>query len=175
MNAVAAWSLSRIATGDEAAIHRIARGMRDTLIEVEGAARGASLYTDDWLRDRVRWHLDAARGRAAIWLAHDASGGYAGHTIVREERAEEGASFGLVSTTWVEPSCRRAGLARAFLAQGEAWFRSAGLAESRTWTSATNRPLIALYGQAGYREIERGPNEETGTMMVCLARRLAGS
>jgi GNAT superfamily N-acetyltransferase len=169
-----AFALRRVAAaGDDAAIAWIARGMHATLVEVEGEAVGGALYTPEWLLARVRWHLDPSCSTAAVWVAERAPGEIAGHTIVRVERREDGTRFGLVSTTYVDPAWRREGLASRLLAQGEAWFVSQALDESSTWTSATNAKLIALYGRAGYREVERGPNEQTGTVMVRLARRLA--
>lgn len=47
-------------------IERVAQGMRQTLIEVEGEgeARSASMYSLDWLRERLRWHLDLVHPQA---------------------------------------------------------------------------------------------------------------
>lgn len=159
-----------IAAHDEARIALVAQRMRQTLIEVEGEAIGHSLYTLDWLRNRVRWHLDAANCNGRVWLAIADGGEVAGHTIVRVEMDDAGRRFGLFSTSYVAPPWRRTGVAGRLLVQGEGWMREQGLAEASTWTSSTNRPLIALYGCHGYAEVERGTNEQTGTVMVRLAR-----
>jgi GNAT superfamily N-acetyltransferase len=163
-----------LAAHDEAGIALVAQRMRLTLVEVEGEAVGSSLYTLDWLRDRVRWHLDPACCTGCVWLAlGGCTGEVVGHTIVRVEHGTQGERFGLFSTSYVAPPWRRSGVAGRLLVQGEAWMREQGLAEASTWTSSTNRPLIALYGRHGYDEAERGAHAQTGTVMVRLARRWA--
>lgn len=166
-------TLEALTDADEARIGLVAQRMRQTLIEVEGEAAGTALYTLDWLRDRVRWHLDPACCTGRVWLAVAEGGAVAGHTIVRVERDERGQPFGLFSTSFVDPPWRRRGVAGRLLRQGEQWLRDQGLIEASTWTSATNAPLIALYARHGYAESERGRNEQTGTVMVRLARRWA--
>lgn len=155
---------------DTADIDLVAQRMRATLVEVEGEAAGGGMYSMDWLRDRVRWHLD---GRAAeVVVITDDDGGVIGHTIYRREAPDGALPFGLISTTYVAPEARRLGAAQRLLARAEDWFRAQGLQMACTWTSSTNTPLIALYGRNGYLEAERGPNGVTGTMMVRLARSL---
>ena len=149
----------------------VADRMRQTLVEVEGEA-GRTLYALDWLRDRVAFHLDPARSAGAVFVAVGAGSELLGHTIVRIEHEEPAHRFGLFSTTWVEPSARRAGVADRLLARGEAWMRAHGVAEAATWTSATNSGLIALYARRGYSPTDSGPNDLTGTVMVRLARSL---
>ena len=146
----------------------VAQGMRATLIEVEGELVGPSIHSLDWLRERVRWHLQ--HPCAAVWLA-TWDGAIVGHSIVRRE-GEGAQQFGLVSTTYVLPTARRRGIALRLLAHDEAWMRTQGLVESRTWTGAFNQALIALYERQGYRIAERAIHEGTGSPMVCLARRL---
>ncbi|MFZ5479621.1 MAG: GNAT family N-acetyltransferase [Myxococcota bacterium] len=136
----------------------VAARMRATLVEVLGEARGGSMYTMDWLRERARWHVD----HGAVLLA-DVDGAIAGHTIVREEP-----DGGLFSTTWVDPAWRRRAIGSALLLAGEGWMRARGLAAANTWTSSTNVPLIRLYERHGYAIVERG--EE----MVRLSRSLRG-
>lgn len=153
-----------------AEVEWVAQGMRATLIEVEGEAVGGSLYTMDWLRERVRWHLQ--HPCAAIWLALR-QGAIVGHSIVRMEAEGEGVlRYGLVSTTYVLPAARRQGVAQALLVHDEAWCRAQGLHEVRTWTGAFNTPLLRLYEQQGYAIGERVVHATTGTPMVCLARSL---
>ncbi len=161
--------LRDIDPGNAAEIELVAERMSATLIEVEGQA----LYDIAWLRERVRWHLDAANTRARVVLGVDEDGTLVGHTIFRVERDEEGRHFGLVSTSYVIPTARRHGLAAMFLAEAEAWFRARKLPLAATWTSSTNAPLIALYARHGFAEDQRGPNDLTGTMMVRLAKRLS--
>ncbi len=158
-----------LARSDE--IERVAQGMRQTLIEVEGEARGTAMYTLDWLRDRVRWHLDPAQTQARVVLALGARGEVLAHTIFRVEGPAE-ARFGLISTTYVWPAHRRAGLAARLLQCAEDWFLAQGLARCCTWTSSTNKPLIALYRRHGYVQTDQGPNDLTGTLMIQLSKPL---
>lgn len=153
----------------------VAHRMRATLVEVEGHERGFNMYTLDWLRDRVRWHLDAAQVMARVVLAGEPGAEPIGHSIFRLERASDGdaaGTFGLISTTYVLPDHRRHGVAAALLAEAEAWFRAQGAYAAGTWTSSTNAALIGLYERHGYAITESGPNDLTGTTMVKLTKRL---
>lgn len=156
---------------DEIAL--VAQRMRDTLIEVEGPANGVALYTMDWLRERVRWHLDPGKALAKVLLAVDEGGQIVGHTIVRRESTDAGAHFGLFSTTYVVPASRRFGIAQRLLEAGEEWMHQHALPVSATWTSSTNTPLIRLYARNGYAQVERHPHPVTGTLMVKLEKRFA--
>lgn len=163
-----------IAAADEAEIERSARWMRATLVEVEGEEVGTALYTMDWLRARLRWHLDPAQASAAVLLVEDAAGTVLGHTIVRQETdAQDGSVYGLISTTYVEPAARRAGVAGTLLEAGEQWFRARGLARAATWTSAGNAKLIGLYEKHGYRRAATHVHDSTGTPMIQLVRTLS--
>lgn len=159
-------------------INLVAQRMRDTLIEVEGEQAGTALYSIEWLRQRVRFHLDPAQALAKVYLAlqDDQAGALPlpqpviGHTIVRQEFDAAGQPFGLFSTTYVLPLARRSGVAHQLLLQGETWMREQGLPAAATWTSQTNLKLIRLYARHGYVQVEQGEHQETGTMMVKLAK-----
>ncbi len=145
-----------IASGSDEEIAWVAWRMRATLVEVLGEERGGSMYALDWLRERVRFHLDPAQCDGGVFVAVVAEG-LAGHTIVRRETWEDGSTFGLFSTFWVEPEHRRSGLASRLVASGERWMRERGLSIFRTWTDPGNASLIALMMHLGYRiETERG-------------------
>lgn len=133
----------------------VARRMRMTLEEVLGEEEGRALYTMDWLRDRVRFHLDPARSTAAVFLAEDHGGTISGHTIVRVDHDDSGQPIGLFSTTYVEPSARRAGIAKQLLLRGEAWMRERGMPVGVTDTSETNAKLIRLFEGHGYAIVHR--------------------
>jgi len=156
----------------DAEIDLVAQRMRATLIEVEGEETGTALYSMDWLRERVRWHLDADLVAARVLLAVDEAGVILGHTIVRREFEQDGREYGLVSTTYVLPEFRRAGVAEALLRAGEEWMRSLGLNRSATWTSSTNHKLIRMYEKHGYRQSAQNVHETTGTLMIKLERNL---
>lgn len=143
--------------------------MRATLIEVEGEEVGTALHSIEWLRDRVRWHLDPALSTGAVFLAQNESGAIVGHTLVRRELNENGIEHGLVATTYVDPPARRGGVATALLRAGEAWFTGLALTRFATWTSSTNVKLIQLYEKHGYRQAATH-RHEVGTLMVKLER-----
>jgi GNAT superfamily N-acetyltransferase len=152
-----------------AEVNLVAQRMRETLIEVEGFERGSSMYTMDWLAARVRWHLDREACRGRVLLAEMPGRQIAGHTIIRIEQGEAG-PFGLVSTTYVDPAFRRAGVASALLGQSERWFAEQGVPSCCTWTSSTNARLISMYERQGYAITESGANDLTGTLMVKLSK-----
>lgn len=156
----------------DAEVSLVASRMRQTLVEVEGEEAGTALYSMEWLRERVRWHLDGAAIAAKVYVAEDSEGNIVGHTIVRRELDEGGSPFGLVSTTFVSPESRRAGIGRKLLDAGERWFVSQGLHFAATWTSSTNIPLIRLYEKHGYAPTATHTHDGTGTLMVRLQRAL---
>lgn len=127
----------------------VASRMQSTLIEVLGRARGESMYSMDWLIDRVNFHLDPARSTGAVFVAEAACGDVLGHTIVRVER-EDARTFGLFSTTFVVPEARSCGVARLLVDEGERWMSAARLPEAVTYTSSTNTKLIRLFERRGY-------------------------
>jgi hypothetical protein len=79
--------------------------MRLILIEGEGEEARGSMYSLDWLRERVRWHLDPGCCIGAVFVVEAADGAIAGHTIVRVAHDAQGRRFGLVSTpTSIRPT-----------------------------------------------------------------------
>lgn len=157
----------------EAEIEVVAQRMRATIVEVEGEAAGTALHSLEWLRARLRWHLDSNAVAAKVFLAIDSAGAVIGHTIVRREPDDDGGGCGFISTTYVVPASRRAGVATELLRAGEHWFRSQSLQRCETWTSATNSKLIELYAKHGYTQSTTHPHETTGTLMVKLERWLS--
>ena len=154
-----------------AEIELVATRMRLTLIEVLGEEQGGAMYTMDWLKDRVLFHLDPEKSTAQIYLAVDDGAIINGHTIVRIEDDGSGKKFGLFSTTYVEPDSRKKGLADSLLNRGEKWMLDQGLTEAQTYTSDSNTKLIELYFKHGYRITERAPEKS----MVLLAKSLVQS
>jgi GNAT superfamily N-acetyltransferase len=104
-------------------------------------------------------------------VADDDPADIAGHTILRLNEMPDGRRYGLVSTTYVDPSRRRSGVADALLARGEEWMRAQAMAEAATWTSAANVRLIRLYEKHGFAVTEQGARD--GTPMVRLSKALA--
>lgn len=129
----------------------MAERMRQTLIEVLGEEKGRSLYSLDWLKARVLFHLDAAQSTAKVYIAEEPDGAISGHTIVRVDFDESGTQIGLFSTTFVAPEFRKRGTADRLLERGESWIAGIGLKRAFTYTSDSNEKLIRLYEKHGYR------------------------
>jgi len=166
-------SAARIRELDPLAEHEInlvAQRMRDTLVEVEGPDVGAALYSMDWLRERVKWHLNPQTALAKVFLAVQGDGKVIGHTIVRRELDAQGSPYGLFSTTYVVPAARRAGVAHQLLVTGEHWMLDQGFSSAATWTSVTNTKLLSLYHGHGYAKVAQHIHEVTGTVMVKLEK-----
>jgi GNAT superfamily N-acetyltransferase len=134
----------------ETELELVARRMRLTLNEVLGEEVGTALYSMEWLRQRVLWHLNPANCTGQVFLAEDADGTIVGHTIVRIDADDAGTPIGLFSTTYVAPEVRRRAVASRLLRAGEAWLIGHGMTTAVTATSAANVKLIKLYEKHGY-------------------------
>lgn len=148
-------------------IELVATRMRLTLIEVLGEEVGGSMYTMEWLVERVRWHLDPAHCIGTVLLAEDETGAILGHTILRVQSDDEVGEHGLFSTFYVDPAHRGKGVATAFVRAGEAWMRDQGMTRAMTYTATNNSRLRNLMASQGY-----GPILEKNDMVV-LAKQLA--
>lgn len=130
-------------------ISLVATRMRQTLIEVLGEERGGQMYSMEWLKDRVRFHLDSNMCDGEVFLAKNEHSDIMGHAIVRIESEEE-ARFGLFSTFYVAPEHRGKGVGRALADSGETWMRERGVTEARTYTAEDNLPLHSMLESLGY-------------------------
>jgi GNAT superfamily N-acetyltransferase len=135
--------------GSDREIDLVAERMRATLAEVLGET-GNNMYTPEWLRDRVRWHVHGDQCAGRVLLAVDSTEVIMGHIIARVEEDSSTMPVGLVSTLYVCPPFRRRGVAKALLDASEAWLKDQGVATLATDTSESNRPLIELFAQRGY-------------------------
>lgn len=148
-------------------IELIAKRMRDTLIEVLGVEEGGSMYSMDWLKQRVLFHLDPKQSTAQVFLAENSDGQVLGHTMVRIEKDDHSLpKIGLFSTTFVAPEFRRQAVASRLLSRGEEWMRGHNLTEAATYTSDSNNKLISLYTDHGYVITNQYPEKK----MVKLAK-----
>jgi GNAT superfamily N-acetyltransferase len=138
----------------ESEIELVARRMRLTLNEVMGEETGTALYSMEWLRQRVLWHLNPATCTGQVFLAEAEDGRIVGHTIVRIDADDAGTPIGLFSTTYVVPEARRHAVASRLLLAGEAWLIGHGMATAVTVTSAANAKLINLYEKHGYAIVD---------------------
>lgn len=148
----------------------VAERMRLTLIEVLGYDTGANMYSMDWLRERVRWHLDPAQCTGEVFVV-EVEGVIVGHTVVRLEPGDAGGLTGLFSTIYVIPEARRRGIADVLVQHGEAWFASHQMITMGTSTSETNFRLIMLFEKHGYKIVLRVPESH----MIHLSKTLAPS
>lgn len=137
----------------ESELELVARRMRLTLNEVLGEEIGTALYSMEWLRQRIRYHLNPEDCTGQVFLAEDADGTIVGHMIVRIDADDAGTPIGLFSTTYVVPEARRRGVASRLLRAGEAWLIEQGMATAVTHTSEANVKLIRLYEKHGYAVI----------------------
>jgi GNAT superfamily N-acetyltransferase len=144
-------------TGAE--IELVADRMRSTLIEVLGYDVGANMYSMDWLRARVRWHLDPAQCTGEVFVAEN-DDEIVGHTVVRLGPGGDGDPVGLFSTIYLVPRARRRGVADALVLRGEAWFAAHGISTIGTSTSETNNALFALFAKHGYTIVLRAPESQ---------------
>ena len=131
-------------------IELVARRMRDTLVEVLGEARGGTLYTHDWLVNRVRQHLNPKELTGQVFLAACEASEIGGHTIVRVDQDDSGNPIGLFSTIYVAPTHRRRGIATSLLIRGEGWMLEHDLPRAVTYTDEHNGRLRDLFRGRGY-------------------------
>ncbi|MEW6282478.1 MAG: GNAT family N-acetyltransferase [Candidatus Eremiobacterota bacterium] len=152
---------------DPAEPELVAVRMRETLEEVLGREAGRAMYTLDWLRQRVLWHLDGHLP-GQVFVSVDERARLTGHTIVRVDTDDSGDPVGLFSTTFVAPEFRRRGVALKLLRRGEDWMRGQSLQVAVTWTAEDNAKLIGLFLRAGYAVSDR----QKGFVKLarCLAR-----
>jgi RimJ/RimL family protein N-acetyltransferase len=145
-----AFRVRRVEPDEDRTVELISTRMRLTLAEVLDPTRADEMFTDEELRERVRWHLDrdAAGRRADVFVAED-DDGVLGHTMVRVEHLD-GQDVGLFATTYVDPASRRSGVASALLSTGEAWMRDRGMTIAVTFTDPHNDKLLSLYERHGY-------------------------
>lgn len=132
--------LRHLTPGEPEIILQVASRMRSTLVEVLGEERGQSLYSLDWLRDRVLFHIESGR----VLLAED-EGELLGHCMLRVE-----GELGLYATSYVRPESRRSGVAQALISAGEVWFKSQGVRHLATDTALGNTKLIRLFEARGF-------------------------
>jgi hypothetical protein len=137
-------------------VELVAARMRETLIEVLGEEAGGSLYSMEWLKKRVLWHIDPDSSTGEVFLSEDGTGHITGHTIVRMECDESGKSIGLFSTIFVEPESRNQAVATNLLARGEEWMTDHGLTEAVTYTARHNTKLGNLCFSRGYAITDTG-------------------
>lgn len=149
-------------------IDLVARRMRETLIEVLGEKAGGAMYPEEWLRERVRFHLDPNQSTGQVFVALADDGQISGHFIVRIESDDSGRKFGFGSTIFVDPRFRRQGYGNRFLAQGEAWMRERGMTEAHYYTAEGNMKLINLYRKNGWEVVQTIPEKR----MVGLRKNL---
>lgn len=160
-------SIRKLNDGSTQEIALVADRMRATLEEVLGTEQGRTMYTMEWLINRVRQHIDGDL-EGAVFVAEDSTNTITGHTIVRSDIGRAGEIIGLFSTIYVVPAYRRQAIASQLIQRGEHWMQEHGLHTFATYTSVTNRKLIQLFAKHGYAVVE----ENTEKAMVVIEKRL---
>jgi ribosomal protein S18 acetylase RimI-like enzyme len=150
--------IREIDSNSSAEILLVAQRMRETLLEVLGAEKGKSLYTQDWLVDRVRWHLNPDCSVSKIFLYVTNDNEIIGHAIARIEKDQEQVSFGYFSTIYIEPSFRHKGLAKELMDKVENWFDELNLKKFVYNTAENHSRLIKAFIARGY-QITHNENE----------------
>lgn len=132
----------------------VASRMRQTLVDVLGDERGESMYTMEWLVDRVLWHLDPKKTKAKVFLATGDKDHIVGQAIVRLESDTADSNYGYFSTIYVEPSSRGQGVATRLVETVEKWLLKNGIETVIYNTASDNSRLIGLFQFLGYHLFE---------------------
>ncbi len=129
-------------------INLIAERMQQTLVEVLGSEKGEAMYSMDWLRERVRWHLDQRLTDGKVFLIENENYDILGHAIAR---VDFGSSFGYFSTIFIEPNSRKKGLAKLLMNHVEAWFKDKQMPRIIYNTGTHHIAIINLFESHGYK------------------------
>jgi len=157
-------SIREINSDSDTEINWVAQNMRQTLVEVLGEEKGGSLYTMQWLVDRVRWHLDPKNTEGKVFLYTDENENILGHAIAR---IDYGSSFGYFSTIFVDSDFRRNGIATQLMRHVENWFKVRTMPKIVYNTAENHVALIGLFQSHGYEITHREAE------MVQLTKKLA--
>ncbi len=130
-------------------ISLVASRMQKTLIDVLGKAKGESLYSMDWLVERVNWHLAPERV-AQVLLAETQQQEIVGQAIVRLEENSEGHAYGYFSTIYVAPEYRNQGVAKKLIQEITSWSLNQGFPYIIYNTARDNDRLIGLFQKFGF-------------------------
>ncbi len=130
-------------------VELVAKRMQLTLIEVLGDEKGKSMYSMEWLVQRVLFHL-SAQTTGKVLVCEDSKHEICGHAIGRLERDENGDFYGFFSTIFVDSNSRRSGVATALMNALETWFRTFAVRKIVYNTAESNAKLIRLFESEGY-------------------------
>lgn len=132
-------------------INLVADRMRKTLEDVMGEEKGANFYSQDWLLERVEWHI-SLQDKAEIFLVTDDDKKILAQAIVRIEIDPEiyEKEFGYFSTIYVVPEERRKGIARDLINTVHNWCVEKNLDVTTYSTAKNHGGLISLFKQFGY-------------------------
>jgi GNAT superfamily N-acetyltransferase len=140
--------IREINLNSEVEIDLVAKRMQQTLIEVLGYERGESMYSIDWLRNRVKWHLDQSNTDGRVFLLVNHEQEIIGHAIAR---VDFGSSFGYFSTIFIEPKSRKSGLAKMLINHVETWFKEKKMPQVIYNTGTHHIAIINLFESIGYK------------------------
>ncbi len=128
-------------------VELVAQRMRQTLVEVLGEEEGSSMYSMDWLIQRVRWHLNPLNTNGRVFLLEDHVGTIVGHAIAR---IDHDSSFGYFATIFIEASSRRRGAASRLINHVEDWFLKFNMTKIHYNTAVNHVAVLNLFKSHGY-------------------------
>ncbi len=133
-------------------IELVASRMRNTLIDVLGQEKAEAMYSMDWLRERVMWHLSAEK-EAKVLLAE--ADEVVGQAIIRIEIDDKKDRFGYFSTIYVAPEFRSQGIAKKLIQRVEAWCSEKKLPYIIYNTAHDNDRLIEILRKFSYQIVTK--------------------
>lgn len=135
-----------------ASVHDLAVivGLRAALRREEQALAGAGLIPADSggaLHDFTRRQLaDASQG----WFVATSEDDVCGMLRCAITRREGGGAYGVLTTAYVSPACRRRGALRALVRAATAWAHDRGISDLRVRTNTGNVPSNAAWEALGF-------------------------
>lgn len=144
-----------IDSSSENEIKIVASRMGQTLVEVLGPEKGKNYYSDEWLVDRLKWHLDRKNCHAKVAVMISVDNEIIGHAIARLEKDEQQSHFGYFSTIYVSPKSRKQGLALRLIEHIEQWLMANDMKKIVYNTAENHHRLISIFEKRGYQITHR--------------------
>jgi ribosomal protein S18 acetylase RimI-like enzyme len=113
----------------------------------------ARTHAEEAAYPEALWRRRAAGGPDAVTFVADAGEppGVGLATVLLEGPDDVGPRRGHLVGMWVDPACRRQGVARGLIDQAAGWARARGAAELVLWVVDRNAAARRLYERAGFR------------------------
>jgi ribosomal protein S18 acetylase RimI-like enzyme len=144
----------------------VAERMRETLIEVLGKDKGESMYSLEWLTERVLWHLDSKNTDGKVIVICNKEQKIFGHAICRIDYDDQKKPFGYFSTIFLAQEFRNLGLASEIVTFVENWFISKNVNKFVYNTATNHTAILKLFHKHGFKK------EDSSSEMVQLVKRV---